>query len=648
MSLLSQELNPMINFAYEGFYLDITNKIEKNRFYKILRKQGKDTNFKEIAILKSPDKFETFYNNLILSNSKNPIYDLPEPTYLPKLWEISFVTKSLDSIPIYGKLPYFQEALGCGYYDNLIENGISYVYKIELYRDNQLVNEFTTRPLTFNKTIPDCRIHLSSFEAQGKYIKLSFSSSTREKPYKIKLFRNIYLQTDFLEIKPNILYNKLGDSIYARILDTNVIEGIIYNYYAVPVDLFGNMGIPSDTIRVINSFNKSESYIQAIRTRSIDSLNSIQISWQCEVPEYLKSINIFRSNNYDGEYKLIGSSLPQDTSFLDNQVNPIQTYFYYLVINDVFGESTRSPRVSGMLQANKKAEAPLDFKVTNEDGNIKLTWRRPSADTRGYYVFRTTAQENDTLIQISDLILSNDLEINYIDTIKNINTPLLGYAVKSVNTSYDISPTTEIEYVNPQSNQILPTPMNLRAINQDGKILLTWEESLLNNLEVRGYNVYRKILKNDGTDSTEFLKLPSSIENEANNFYVDSTLSEGINYLYAIEAVGFNGNKSSLSAPTIVFLPKSRPISIQSIYFGVSEKGILLQWEKTLQDSIVFYNIYRLKENEKPIKIASIKSDTAEYFDNYTVDDDPIFYAITCVDAKGNESEIEEWTKVTK
>jgi len=263
-------------------------------------------------------------------------------------------------------------------------------------------------------------------------------------------------------------------------------------------------------------------------------------------------------------------------------------------------------------------------------------------------VFRTTAQENDTLRQISDLILNNDLEVSYVDTIKNINSPVFGYAIKSVNTSYDVSPATEIEYINPQSNQTLPTPMNLRAINQDGKILLAWEESLLNNLEVRGYNVYRKILKNDGTDSTEFQKLPNSIENEANNFYVDSTLSEGINYLYAIEAIGFNGNKSVLSAPTIVFLPKSKPISIQSIYFGVSEKGILLQWEKTLQNSIVFYNIYRLKENEKPIKIASIKSDTAEYFDNYTVDDDPIFYAITCVDAKGNESEIEEWTKVTR
>lgn len=648
LSLFTQELNPIINFAYEGFYLDITNKIEKNRFYKILRKQGKDTNFKEIAILKSPDKFETFYNNLILSNSKNPIYDLPEPTYLPKLWEIALVTKSLDSIPMYGKLPYFQEALGCGYYDNLIELGNSYVYKIEFYRDNQLVNEFTTRPLIFNKTIPDCKIHLSSFEAQEKYIKLSFSSSTREKPYKIKLFRNIYLQTDYLEIKPNILYNKLSDSIYARILDTNVVEGIIYNYYAVPVDLYGNMGIPSDTIRVINSFNKSESYIQTIRTRSIDSLNSIQISWQCEVPNYLRSINIFRSNDYDGNYKLIGNALPQDTMFLDNQINPIQTYFYYLVINDVFGESTRSPRVSGMLQANKKAEAPLDFKVTNEDGNIKLTWRRPSADTRGYYVFRTTGQENDTLIQISDLILNTDLEVIYIDTLKNLNSSMFGYAVKAVNTSYNISQATEIEYINPQSNQILPTPMNLRAINQDGKILLAWEESLLNNLEVRGYNVYRKILKNDGTDSTEFQKLPNSIENEANNFFVDSTLSEGINYLYAIEAIGFNGNKSSLSAPTKIYIPKSRPVSIQSIYWGFSEKGVFLQWEKTLQKSIVAYNIYRLKENEKPIKIASIKSDITEFFDNDILEDAPTFYAITCVDTKGNESEIEEWTKVSK
>lgn len=646
--LVSQDLNPVINFANNGFYLDISNKIEKNGFYKIFRKESRDTNFKEIAILKTPEKFESFYNALNLSNSKNPIYDFPEQTFLPRLWEIALKTKSLDSIPIYGKIPFFQEALGCGFYDNLVESGISYIYKIEFYRDNVLINEYTTQPITNKKTIPDCKIHFSSFVANDKYIKLNFASSISEKPFKIILFRNVYLQTDYLEIKPDILYNKLGDSIYARILDTNVVKGLIYDYYAIPLDLYGNLGVPSDTIRVVNSFNKSESYIQTIRTKSIDSLNAIQISWKCDVPQYLRSINIFRCTSYDGEYKLIGNALPTDTLFLDNQVNPIQTYFYYLVINDVFGESTRSPRATGMLQANKKAEIPLDFKVSNEGSNIKLTWRRPTSDTRGYYVFRTTAQENDTLRQISDLILNNDLEVSYVDTIKNINSPVFGYAIKSVNTSYDVSKPTEIEYINPQSNQTLPTPMNLRAINENGQILLTWDEALINNLEVKGYNVYRKLLKRDETDSTDFQKLPNLIENEAKNFYVDSTIVEGNYYLYSVESIGFNGNKSSLSAPLMVFLPKSKPISIQSIYTGVSDKGVLLQWDKTMQNSIVSYNIYRLKENEKPAKIASIKSDITEFFDNYPLDDAPIFYAITCVDAKGNESEIQEWTKISK
>lgn len=648
LTLRTQDLKPEVHTAKNGFYLDISNKIEKKGFYKIYRKDSRDTTFKEIAILQVPDKFENFYNLLNLANSKNPIYDFPEQKILPQLWEIAIRTQLLDSILIYGRIPYFQEALGCGFYDDLVENGISYVYKIQLFLDNQLKNEYITPPLTFNQIIPDCKTHFSSFDAKEKYVKLSLSSHKSEKPFKIKLYRSVYLQTDFMELMPNIIYNKEGDSIFARVIDTTVVKGIIYNYFAIPIDLYGNYGVPSDTVKVINSFKNADSYIETIRTKSIDSLNAIQISWKCDVPKYLRSINVFRSESYDGNYKLIGNALPTDTMFLDNQVNPIITYYYYLIINDVFGESTRSPRTTGMLQANKKAEIPLDFKLSQDNGNIILKWKRPTSDTRGYYVFRTTALENDTLLQISDLILNSDLDVTYVDSLKNINSPVLGYTVKSVNTSYNISDAAEIEYINPQMKRVISTPMNLRTLYQNGNVLLTWNVPLNNDLEVLSYNIYRKLLKSDGTDSTNFQQLFNSIENAENNYFSDSSITEGNTYLYAVEAISLDGNKSSLSAPASIYLPKTKPLSIQSIFAGISNTGVFLQWDKSLQTGIKTYNIYRLKENEKPLKIASVDANTIEYFDNFILEDTPIYYAITCVNEKGDESEIIEWTKIVK
>jgi len=644
-ALVAQEIQPILNFAPNGFFIEITKQIPQNGYYQILRKENSAIEFQQIAVIAPPVNFEDFYNRLILSNAKNPIYDLPTNYFLTKIWNIIIKTHNLDSIPIYGSMPYFQEALGTGYYDNTLTINHLYTYKIQFYANNKLISETTTEPLIFKKSTAVCKIHSASAIANENYIKLNFASSKTNKPFKVKVFRNIYLQTDFIEISPDIIYNNSNDSVFARILDTNVVKGIIYDYFVLPFDELGNEGQNSDTIRVINSFNKSESFIQTIRTKSIDSISAIQISWTCPIPKYLRSINIYRSENYDGQYKLIGSAIPSDTSFIDNQINPIQTYFYYLIINDVFGQSVRSARTTGMLNANKKALSPLDLKAIPENGFVTLTWKRPSADTRGYYIFRSTNLPNDTLTQISDIILNNDLNVKFIDSLKGVTSQVLSYAVKSSNTSYDISNLSEIVYIDNPQNIHLPTPMNLSAKFQDGNVLLIWDINDIENIDIFGYRIFRKLLKKDGSDSTDFIEIKRPNTEQSLNYFTDSSCTNGNTYLYSVQAISANNSQSHLSAPAQIYIPKFKPLSISSCQITKEQDGFYLQWEPTLQDDIKSYKIYRIENNEKYVLIAEINSKQTNYFDKYKSNAPIVFYTITCINNQNIESDITEWFK---
>jgi fibronectin type 3 domain-containing protein len=644
-ALVAQEIQPILNFAPNGFFIEITKQIPQNGYYQILRKENSAIEFQQIAVIAPPVNFEDFYNRLILSNAKNPIYDLPTNYFLTKIWNIIIKTHNLDSIPIYGAMPYFQEALGTGYYDNTLTINHLYTYKIQFYANNKLISETTTEPLIFKKSTAVCKIHSASAIANENYIKLNFASSKTNKPFKVKVFRNIYLQTDFIEISPDIIYNNSNDSVFARILDTNVVKGIIYDYFVLPFDELGNEGQNSDTIRVINSFNKSESFIQTIRTKSIDSISAIQISWTCPIPKYLRSINIYRSENYDGQYKLIGSAIPSDTSFIDNQINPIQTYFYYLIINDVFGQSVRSARTTGMLNANKKALSPLDLKAIPENGFVTLTWKRPSADTRGYYIFRSTNLPNDTLTQISDIILNNDLNVKFIDSLKGVTSQVLSYAVKSSNTSYDISNLSEIVYIDNPQNIHLPTPMNLSAKFQDGNVLLIWDINDIENIDIFGYRIFRKLLKKDGSDSTDFIEIKRPNTEQSLNYFTDSSCTNGNTYLYSVQAISANNSQSHLSAPAQIYIPKFKPLSISSCQITKEQDGFYLQWEPTLQDDIKSYKIYRIENNEKYVLIAEINSKQTNYFDKYKSNAPIVFYTITCINNQNIESDITEWFK---
>jgi len=294
-----------------------------------------------------------------------------------------------------------------------------------------------------------------------------------------------------------------------------------------------------------------------------------------------------------------------------------------------------------MLEANREASVPTDLRAKTETGKVILSWRKPSGDTRGYYVFRSD-DGGETFNQLSNLIITDALEISFTDSLMNVNNTNLAYGVKSENISYRISPMTGPVFVNPILLIPLVTPVNLIAKYTQEGVLLTWDDASLLDGSVRGYNLYRKILSKKVGDSTEFKLLDENLYSHFLNYCIDKSAAEGENYAYAVESMGVNSTHSSLSIPALIKVPVFNPVSLAGIYAKRTDTGNYIEWQKTLQENILQYKVYRLIDNAKPLFLKTLSSENTSYTDTEVPEGKSCLYAITCVNDKTISSDIDE------
>jgi len=281
--------------------------------------------------------------------------------------------------------------------------------------------------------------------------------------------------------------------------------------------------------------------------------------------------------------------------------------------------------------------------LETKDGRVILHWNKPSGDTRGYYILRSTDGTPD-FRQLGSPFISGDPDVTFVDSLINVTGADIMYQVKAENTSYSISPPTEPVHVNPGIAVIPSAPLNLTARYMDGHVLLTWDVPTDPPGTVLGYFIYRKMMKKNGSDSTDFTRIDKETLPVLSNYMEDRDVKEGCAYEYAVQARGMNQVFSPQSMPTHAAVPSFRPVSISSLHVVRTEQGITLDWEKTKQEGISGYRIYRVEADHAASMIASLSPDKTTYTDNAVNDDGHYFYAITCVSDSNIESRTEDWT----
>ena len=650
-ALYSADDNPKVTICENGLLIECSRNIPKNFAYKIQKQDAQSGAWRDIAFLKFDNNANNFFKYLQAKAAEINYNSLPDDINKSAIWSYISTVSTTDSVPFYGSLPLYQVGMRTAYLDTEAELGKSYTYRYSIISpENKEVFNSNSVSLSYTQSISKMKFTNMKAEAYEQYISLKFLLNTNLKFYRFRIFRSIAMQTDFEEIFVNSGISNRGDSLIVGITDTNVFENGKFLYYIVPYDIYGIAGNNSDTVTVNNTFSNSKSMLNSFVAESDKNKHSINLKWNLKQNADLVGINIYKSKIYNLGYELLVSLPKSDTTYQDGDVEPIQTYFYYIETQTIYGVSEKSTRIIGMLEADRAAFAPNNFSAEIQQNNIiKLSWQQPSHDIKSYRIYRGISPADSDLVEIRHIVADSTIDVVCYDTLNTNSFSSYYYAVKSENSSYSISPCSEIVPVSVQNtNYTIPAPMNLNGQISDKAILLVWDnmKDIDFDNRISSYKVYRQTLNNGEVDSSKLQILGNPDTELVNNYYEDKYIEAGKKYLYSVKAIGYMGNESSLSAPITIEVPLIRPLSISNVSVISNESGkFSISWNKTSQANVRKYIIYRILTNNKatPTMLAELDADTNIYEDSIESLSSNVFYTVTCVSAEGIESTIDEW-----
>ena len=265
-------------------------------------------------------------------------------------------------------------ALGVCYLDKQIEANTNYVYKIsKLDKDGNVLESFMTNEISFPGIYQNNPLSIFSKETTEKFIRLTWKADATYSPARFKVFRRENFQGDFEQINPIRIYNSDENQIAFTIVDSTVKANSTYEYFLLPVDYYQNEGIASDTVTVAAfSFNKIFPPYD-IKVTEADSIGVLKICWKLDNQQAITSIKIFRSVYSDKEFKELDEVTGFDSVYTDRTAQPMVKYFYYLQLNDQFGEvPLQSAKVFGLYQSKEIPPPPFNFYADTTSVGVKL------------------------------------------------------------------------------------------------------------------------------------------------------------------------------------------------------------------------------------------------------------------------------------
>ncbi|NJO88146.1 MAG: hypothetical protein HC831_03650 [Chloroflexia bacterium] len=448
--------------------------------------------------------------------------------------------------------------------------------------------------ISFPGKTPGFEVKNKRILVQENRIGLYYYVSENPRPFGFRVFRKYTLQSSFEEINPTSTYFYQNDSLFLYLADLSVASKYIYEYVVQPYDYLGNLGKPSDTTQVQNVKNYAETpLLNNFKSVSLDEKKAIKLSWSFPSVNNLRNITIYRSTSFDQGYKPIASLKPSDTEFIDTRVEPVKSYYYYLVIQGAYGNSPASAKIAGMLKmSNKLSVAPQNIKIEQHTTGNEISWQKVEKETIGYYVYRSLGYRTE-LKQYSNMIYADSSEVSFIDSAKYLtNGQAYSYAIVAVNTNNQNSPISVRVIAKPLQTE-LPTPLNLQVFKHTNGAFLIWEDMSEIDPHIIGYQIYRSKFDSKGqiAENDKILN-PNQFANAGNSF-IDSTIKRGVNYNYSIKAIGIENSTSALGNKVSFILPEISPYPPSGLKAIGTKEGILLQWDNTISQRVKSYKIYQ-------------------------------------------------------
>ncbi len=533
-------------------------------------------------------------------------------------------------------------ALGLAWYDGDVRKGNNYTYRIKIIskrEENQPA--VTLGPSSIPGPKVPATFKIDGAKATGKGISLEYLITNQKDLHHVKVLRSYYLRSGYEVINPELIFYKEKEKYFLNVLDNTATPKVPYAYVVIPVDAAGNQG---DSTKPFAMYNVPENAlppsVDRIKTASVEKEKAIRVSWVLKNPRDIVSIDIYKSLMHDGRFFKIASAAPNDTAYMDYDVEPIKTYYYTIVLNGAFESSSNSPRISGMLKASNDNLLPINNLDVQQEGNVvKLSWNRNERDTRAYQIYRANGVDGELLMRGKEV----ESDSNYIEAYDTLpatqDDVVYAYSVRDLNTSYMAGPYSNRVLAYGWGMQSVPIPTNLTVQKSgENRAWIVWKQMETADNNVVGYVLTRREINLEtGAESKDVWvkKLPKEI-----NQFLDSTLRTGYSYFYSVKSTGPNQKVSSASLEQGITLVKERVMPVSNVQVSTSDGKVELAWTNPQGIKIKNIRIERgLPGSDKYDVVATLDSSNTSYSDSKVTKDKTYFYTLILVDENGNESE---------
>ncbi len=352
-----------------------------------------------------------------------------------------------------------------------------------------------------------------------------------------------------------------------------------------------------------------------------------------------------RSNElYGGLLSMLNSSVAKVTGrwFLDTTAAKGKRYIYKVAIVDGKGKELKTFSDEVTLKEIYPAP-PSKLKPEISDGKVTIKWFYPKWENNfddlavQFYIYRKSGDNKYLKVNRLAILRDNANDPQYED-IWLENKQVYYYYVTAVDPVGRESKPSEVIKVEPIDNVPPEIPVITSSDASDNKAGLMWNMSP--ELDAAGYNVYRSL----GFDK-KFAKLNKSLIPVDKPYYVDSTITNGVQFFYAVTALDKNNNESKKSnSIALVCADRNRPDAPAGLIFKLDKRILNLTWKASKSKDVAGYYVYRGESKEIQPRITS-KPVTANSFEDKGYNDYGLtpgrnfIISVTAIDSANNESE---------
>jgi hypothetical protein len=620
----------LVKNTKEGMYINLSNPEWISTTFDLYRKAGNESTFKKIATLGKLNSQADLEKRIdaaqkIFTSSKSPKAQGVEAAWHAYLKDNDTLRAFIVSVP---QLSF---VFNTAYQDRDVRKGVAYQYQI---KENQKIIA-TSKPLVFTERFPFPDLSNIADSARGTRIQFTVPYPEEFAQFiTIEAKRKLFTakQTDFTRVTLAVSTQKKNNQTYLVLTDTSLHGFSEYNYQLRLQTIFGENDSAGYTLSATNIPRSMMSAVAEVKVKPSKVSRAFNISWKLRDPQLVQSLALYRSENFDGNYALIGHFNPKDTATTDPIKTANELYFYYLELTDLFGNKRKSIKIHSVYDGKHQPTPPIDFSAAPSQHGVSLTWKASDPFTRGFYVFRRQGIIGD-FSQVSPFVSIQNNSGSFTDSTRLDPNYTFYYTVKAESDTYDKSIFSDTVSFRQQSSEAnLKPPSDVSAVFRSNKIFITWQNMNALVPATAGYLLFRK--KVTDKDYALLKKEPLFTQ----NYFIDSTLLSAVQYQYAIASIDGSGNQSLKSIPVTIDLTNKFIIIPEKLGYERLSTAIKLKWTSIDTKRIENIKIYRATEDEPFKLLSSVVKESQSYVDNAVVRGKLYSYRLVITDAEGTPS----------